>query len=719
MSRPATIETQIFNTETNHTSSVKLDPTVTVMASAMHFTHSPNDFVLDRYTIRRGIGVGGFGEVYFAVSGAGKEVALKRIQRNLEVELRGVSHCLNLKHPNLVALHDICRDGEDQAWVVMEYVGGPNLRVVLDQAAADRALQGVRTDGVPPPPPGSPSDLAVVPSGLTFREVRRWIEGAAAGVDHLHAAGLVHRDLKPGNLFDDDGIVKVGDYGLSKFISMSHRGGHTESVGTFHYMAPEIGRGQYGRGIDLYAMGVVLFELLTGEVPFDGETPQEIVIKHLTDTPDLTRVPPVFREIVRQCLEKDPARRPPDIATFLAGCPWSAETAAKVSDGNSRASRQSGTAVPVASSLRIGPSGRNAWNTKQHEPMQSAGARAATSASEEPLARAVRNSWSDLRHWWHSLDRSPGAKFFLLCATVIFLLINTHWLIPVVSALAIFYVPYYVLRHMVVQAGQPVSMSPAVPGSRTVHSPAAGFAAGHNAGGVSNETLSSRKIMRRQSRQSLRYALASRTRLARGAEWSTSMVTSFVAASVLLLITSVVGLQDQSFSATGVAPYVWLALVTWVASAGLLAFGKAWETAEAGGLSRRLTAAAWGAVVGIFAYGLASFLLLPMNIGLTDHFDATGLPRSFYTELDAPTPTAFMTHFAMLFGLLRMWKPVDPLRRVRFSMWMVAVAVVGEWAIHQLVPVPQPAGILIAGGIAVISQVSAPWVRDDETFITA
>ncbi|MEO9592921.1 MAG: serine/threonine protein kinase, partial [Rhodopirellula bahusiensis] len=80
----------------------------------MKFTHSPNDLVLDRYTIRRGIGVGGFGEVYFAVSQAGKEVALKRIQRNLEVELRGVSHCLNLKHQNLVSLHDVCRDADDQ-----------------------------------------------------------------------------------------------------------------------------------------------------------------------------------------------------------------------------------------------------------------------------------------------------------------------------------------------------------------------------------------------------------------------------------------------------------------------------------------------------------------------------------------------------------------------------------------------------------------------------
>ncbi len=247
----------------------------------MTFTYPPGSTPLPRYTIRRGIGMGGFGEVYFAVSDAGKEVALKRIQRNLEVELRGVTHCLNLKHPNLVALYDICRDDSDQSWVVMEYVAGPNLRQVLDDA----------------------------PHGLAVEEVRRWFTAIASGVNHLHLAGLVHRDLKPGNVFDDLGIVKVGDYGLSKFISASHRGGHTESVGTFHYMAPEIGRGQYGREIDIYAMGILLYELLTGRVPFDGESCHEIIVKHLTGTPDLQGIGEPYRSTIARCLEKDPARR--------------------------------------------------------------------------------------------------------------------------------------------------------------------------------------------------------------------------------------------------------------------------------------------------------------------------------------------------------------------------------------------------------------------------
>ena len=93
-------------------------------SGGMRFAYASGSRPLEGYTIKRGIGVGGFGEVYFALSDAGKEVALKRIQRNLDIELRGVRQCLNLKHVNLVALFDIKYDAEGQAWVVMEYVCG-------------------------------------------------------------------------------------------------------------------------------------------------------------------------------------------------------------------------------------------------------------------------------------------------------------------------------------------------------------------------------------------------------------------------------------------------------------------------------------------------------------------------------------------------------------------------------------------------------------------
>src|SRR5207248_11627834 len=88
----------------------------------MKFTFGSGQKPLDGYTIKRGVGKGGFGEVYFAVSDGGKEVALKLIRGDGAVELRGIAHCLNLKHPNLVNLYDLRSDAAGNQWVVMEYV---------------------------------------------------------------------------------------------------------------------------------------------------------------------------------------------------------------------------------------------------------------------------------------------------------------------------------------------------------------------------------------------------------------------------------------------------------------------------------------------------------------------------------------------------------------------------------------------------------------------
>ncbi len=219
----------------------------------MKFTFAPEATPLAGYTIKRAIDRGGFGEVYYALSDSGKEVALKLLQRNQQVELRGVSQCLNLKHPNLVTLYDIKTDSDGDHWVVMEYVSGKSLETVLDEH----------------------------PQGLPLQDVEDWLAGIAAGTAFLHDRGIVHRDLKPANVFRENGIVKIGDVGLSKFITPSRRSAQTESVGTVYYMAPEVARGKYGSELDVYSLGVLLFEMITGQVPFTGESTGEILMKHL------------------------------------------------------------------------------------------------------------------------------------------------------------------------------------------------------------------------------------------------------------------------------------------------------------------------------------------------------------------------------------------------------------------------------------------------------
>src|SRR5262249_34393203 len=259
----------------------------------MRFTHTPGDRPLPGYTLKHGIGRGGFGEVYHALSDGGKEVALKLVQRHLHVELRGVGQCLNLKHPHLVALYDVKQADNGDTWVVMEHMAGES----LDQAIARH------------------------PEGMPAEEALHWLHGICAGVGYLHERGIVHRDLKPGNIFIEHGTVKIGDYGLSKFISASRRSGQTESIGTVHYMAPEVANGRYGKEIDLYAIGIIFYEMLTGRVPFDGESPGEILMKHLTAQPDLSLLPEEFRSVIGRLLEKDPQRRYPSAAALLADVP--------------------------------------------------------------------------------------------------------------------------------------------------------------------------------------------------------------------------------------------------------------------------------------------------------------------------------------------------------------------------------------------------------------
>ena len=247
----------------------------------MDFQYRSGDQPLEGYTIKRGLGWGGFGEVYFAVSTSGKEVALKLVRRHMDVELRGVSQCINLKSPNLITIFDVKESDRGESWIVMEYVSGASLQQRLAKA-----------DGP-----------------LPYPEIQFWLSGIANGVDYLHRNGIVHRDLKPGNIFSDDDIVKIGDYGLSKFISVSRRSGQTQSVGTVHYMAPEISTGNYGRSVDIYSTAIIAFEMLSGDIPFDGETPGEVLMKHLTAAPNLLKVDAKYRPIFDKALAKSPEDR--------------------------------------------------------------------------------------------------------------------------------------------------------------------------------------------------------------------------------------------------------------------------------------------------------------------------------------------------------------------------------------------------------------------------
>ncbi len=248
----------------------------------MHtYQYQPGDKPLEGYTIKSAAGHGGFGEVYYAVSDSGREVALKAVQGFEQIELRGIRQCMNLKSPHLVTIFDVKHNDKGQPFVLMEYVAGPSLRDLIDE---------------------SPGGLGAQKAAFFLREI-------AKGLSYLHDCGIVHRDLKPANIFYENGYVKIGDYGLSKAISADHHQSQTVTVGTVHYMAPEVGAGKYDRSIDIYALGVLLYEMLTGHVPFKGDTPSEVLYKHLSSTPELDEIEEPFRAAISKAMVKDPAER--------------------------------------------------------------------------------------------------------------------------------------------------------------------------------------------------------------------------------------------------------------------------------------------------------------------------------------------------------------------------------------------------------------------------
>jgi beta-lactam-binding protein with PASTA domain len=222
-----------------------------------------------RYQILARIAAGGMGEVYRAHDPVlDREVALKILHPSLADDpgfidrfRREARSAAMLSHPNIVAVHDW---GETQGtyFMIMEFVRGPNLRGLLMR---DGSL-----------PPGQAAEV---------------VDAILAALEHAHAQGIVHRDVKPENVMirASDGVPKVADFGLARAFADARVSQAPGTVtGTVQYLAPEQIEGdQADPRTDLYATGVVLYELLTGQVPFTGETSVAIAYKHLRE-----RVPP-------------------------------------------------------------------------------------------------------------------------------------------------------------------------------------------------------------------------------------------------------------------------------------------------------------------------------------------------------------------------------------------------------------------------------------------
>ena len=639
---------------------------------------------LDGFTIKRGIGRGGFGEVYYAVSDAGKEVALKLIRRNLDVEVRGVTQCLNLKHPNLLSLFDIKRDAQDDSWVVMEYVSGDSLEDVLERS----------------------------PKGMSPPEIRHWLRGIFAGVAYLHDHGIVHRDLKPGNIFSDDGIVKIGDYGLSKFISCSRRSGHTESIGTIHYMAPEIANGRYGKEIDIYALGVIVYEMLTGRVPFEGESIGEVLMKHLTAEPDVSRLAEPYRAAVKQALAKDPAKRIASVEEFARQM--------QIPLNESVSPMQTTPGVYISGS----PTPPPVPEVQVAQAMMHANIAAnAAAAREEPILRAIKGAGRQLRDAWHNANFGTPIKVILIVALLAFALPTFPVWFTGLLAATVLYGVYRLIRELILlnlrprtELPPPLPLSaapplpaalpifPTLPGNRPVLPPPAPQAAAP-------------RFWSRSDRWNVSAAASLRAKPVRarlieltGSMLLAALVAAIGAAATILLR----GQQPEP------EQFAWLAIMGTVGAWAVMIPAKTWEGCKGETILRRLTMFVMGLGVGAVGFGVYSFfqvspnsVVLPWDAHMGHMQFAEELERNLFGPNGVPTLTAFMSYFGFLYLVPRWWLLANPLRSSRLSIWAVAVSVFWAFVLSYFWRFPHPWSLFVAGTIALSVQISSVWLSPE------
>ena len=665
------------------------------------FTHPGGSRPLDGFTIKRGIGRGGFGEVYYAVSDAGKEVALKLVRRNLDVEVRGVTQCLNLKHVNLIALYDIKRDAQDDAWVVMEYVSGESLEDVLQRT----------------------------PGGMSPTDVQRWLRGMFAAVAYLHDHGIVHRDLKPGNVFSDEGVVKIGDYGLSKYISCSRRSGQTESVGTVHYMAPEIANGRYGKEIDIYALGVIVYEMLSGRVPFEGESLGEVLMKHLTAEPDVSNLAEPYRTAVRRALAKDPAQRPASIDEFARLLRIPMEIGSHATGPNATAEidppvspdGRTPLAPPIPPSP-AGPSGAPSVEVQLAQAMIHANIIAQQRFErEEPIWRAIKDAGRQMSDSWRDSNLGVFAKLVILVPCLILAVVTFEiWAVALLVG-GVIYAMYRGIRAIVLSGKrpppipptpnanpfdiQPNTISPSSPHPNPTHVPHHGPPPPP----VAQPTNVSRSDRWRASAAN---ALATKTTRAKIRELTGSMLV----AAVLSIAGSVVMIALRGEDSEP-HQYAWLAIMCTLASWAVLIPAKFWEAGEGEPLLRRIAMFVMGMFVGVAAWFLyGAFQASPNSVVLPwDHLQA-GHPAwadKLHTTTGLPTRMSFVVFFALLFALPAWWRLANPLRLYRLGIWATVKPILWAFAVNYFWPCPYPWGVLVAASTAIAVQVSSVWLSPE------
>ncbi|MEW6092744.1 MAG: protein kinase [Chloroflexota bacterium] len=281
---------------------------------------------LGKYRILEPLGRGGMAQVYKAYHPSlDRYVAIKVLRSDLVEESEFLSRfrrearsVANLRHPNIVQVYDF--DVQDDFYfMVMELLEGDTLKAYLNAFRT-------RNERMP------------------LGELTRILSDALAGLAYAHAEGVIHRDLKPANiLLTRRGQAVLTDFGIAQILGGTQYTVSGALMGTLNYMAPEQGRdGKCDVRSDIYSLGIAYYEMLTGSVPFDADTPLAILMKHLNDPLPLPRalepsVPEPFERVALKALAKDPDER--------------YQSAEAMSQALTAAAQEAGIQVPAATTL--------------------------------------------------------------------------------------------------------------------------------------------------------------------------------------------------------------------------------------------------------------------------------------------------------------------------------------------------------------------------------
>ena len=257
-------------------------------------------FLSDRYEILSKVGAGGMSDVYKAKDHIlSRFVAIKVLKQEFSEDSSFVTKfraeaqsAAGLEHPNIVNIYDVCSEN-GLYYIVMEYVEGITLKTYIEKKGQ-----------------------------LSFKESASIAIQVARGIEAAHNKNIIHRDIKPQNIIiSTDGKVKVTDFGIAKATSSNTIS--SDVMGSVHYASPEQARNGFVDGrSDIYSLGIVMFEMVTGRVPFDGDTTVAVALQHLQEeiarpsiyAPDL---PISFEKIILKCTQKTPDRRYQTIEELL------------------------------------------------------------------------------------------------------------------------------------------------------------------------------------------------------------------------------------------------------------------------------------------------------------------------------------------------------------------------------------------------------------------